>query len=301
MPPFMKTFRFISIVVVLWFLLFISMVNTSEAARISATSTTTPTPTVTPTPSEPPRSAITKETVEVVEPLKRELQNQEVNGDKLTNFIKYAIRNSVEAGVPPNTIVLLLLLPGVATLIAAARHLIGLRGFGIFLPAALSIVFLAIGPLIGIAVFVVITFVSTIVRLVLRKFKIKLQYLPRMALLLFFMAASVVSILFLAPVFNSHLLSNISIFPVLFLILFVEDFIRVQLGKSLKTAFSLTVETMILSLVSYALLTMWPVQKFVLLNPEIWLIVIFTADILIGRYSGLRLLEVYRFRKLLKN
>jgi len=44
-------------------------------------------------------------------------------------------------------------LPAATALIAASRHLIGLRGFGIFLPAALSVSFVAIGPLLGIVVF----------------------------------------------------------------------------------------------------------------------------------------------------
>lgn len=289
------------LILFLFFVLFEFFISV-EGCR-ALTDVVTPIETAVSTPTSTigfPKEAITKETKEVVEPLKNELNRQVIGKLGPSNFLRHAIKKSVEAGVPPNTIVLLLLLPGVATLIAAARHLIGLRGFGIFLPASLSIVFLAVGPFIGVGVFVVITLVSTAVRIILRKLKVKLQYLPRMAILLFFMAVSVMSILFLAPVFNSDLLSNISIFPVLFLILFVEDFIRVQLGKSFRTAFNLAFETIILSLVSYLLLTMWIVQRFVLLNPELWLAGIFFADVMIGRYSGLRLMEIYRFRKLIK-
>src|SRR3989338_5008630 len=97
------------------------------------------------------------------------------------NPLKYAISNAVAAGVEPSTIVLLLLLPVVASIIAGARHLIGLRGFGIFLPAALSVVFVATGPVVGIGLFLVIVFVSTTARITMRRLKLKLQYLPRMA------------------------------------------------------------------------------------------------------------------------
>ena len=45
-----------------------------------------------------------------------------------------------------------------AALIAAARHLIGIRGFGIFLPAALSVSFVATGPIVGIIIFLLIVF-----------------------------------------------------------------------------------------------------------------------------------------------
>jgi hypothetical protein len=110
------------------------------------------------------------------------LEEQELGPVWPFNPIKYAIRGAVKAGVPENTIVLLLLLPLVAAIIAATRHLVGIRGFGIFLPAALSIVFVSTGPVVGIGMFLIIVFVSTFSRILLRRFKVRLQYLPRMAL-----------------------------------------------------------------------------------------------------------------------
>src|SRR3989344_7844977 len=106
-----------------------------------------------PTPIE--RSDLTQKSEETTEPLKRILDEQALHSAWPGNPIKFAIRGAVDAGVPPNTIVLLLLLPGVAALIAAARHLIGLRGFGIFLPAALAVTFVATGPVVGIALFLI--------------------------------------------------------------------------------------------------------------------------------------------------
>ncbi len=202
-------------------------------------------------PTPIPRPDLTQETEEIVGPLEQLLEAQGLGPTWPANPIKYAIRNSVNAGVPVNTIVLLLLLPGVAALIAAARHFIGLRGFGIFLPAALSVVFVATGPLVGIGLFLVIVIVSTSVRMGLRKIKLKLQYLPRMAMILLFVVLGILGVLFMAPVFGQSRLSNVSIFPVLILVLLAEDFSKVQLGKSAKTAINLTTETLILALVSF--------------------------------------------------
>lgn len=217
------------------------------------------------------------------------------------NPVKYAIRNAVSSGVPANTIVLLLLLPVVALFIAAARHLIGLRGFGIFLPAALSVSFIATGPALGIGLFLLIVTVSTSARIVLRRAKVKLQYLPRMALILWLVSASVLGLLFLAPALKQPDLANVSIFAVLILALLAEDFTKVQLGKSVKTAVSLTTETLILSLASFAFLTYQPLRHYALLNPETLLISVGVLDFLLGKYSGLRVMEVWRFRKLLRS
>ena len=216
-------------------------------------------------------------------------------------FLKHAIQNSIGSGVPENTIVMLLLLPIVATVIAATRQIIGIRGFGIFLPAALSITFVAIGPILGILLFTVIVIISTIVRILTRKLKLKLQYLPRMALILWFVSLGILGILFTAPYIKYQSLLSVSIFPVLVLTLLVEDFTKIQLGKSVKTAMSLTIQTLILSLISYLFLTYRPFQEVVLNNPEIALISTFVIDIILGKYLGLRFMEYWRFRKLINN
>ena len=253
------------------------------------------------TPTPAPRPDLTKETEESVEPLKKILEGQEIGSVLPFNFIKYAIRKSVAAGVPANTLVLLLLLPGVATLIAAARHLVGVRGFGIFLPAALSVVFVATGPLTGIGLFLLIVFIATAVRMILRKMKLKLQYLPRMALILWSVVVGVLGILFLSPLTGGRVFSGISIFPVLILALLAEDFTKVQLGKSVKIAASITGETLILALFSYFFLASGVLHKYALLHPETVLLFTFLADLILGRYIGLRFMEFWRFRKLLKS
>ncbi len=244
-------------------------------------------------------SVLAQESNSDVGPFGRLLAGQTLGPVWPTNPLKYAIRSAVEAGVPANTIVLLLLLPVVAAVIAGARHLIGVRGFGIFLPAALSVVFVATGPVVGIGLFLIIVIVSTAVRMLLRKSKIKLQYLPRMALLLWFVVVAVLGVLFAVPLIKQPDIVNVSIFPVLILALLAEDFAKVQIGKSIRTAVSLTTETLILALISFAFLTFQPLQEFALLNPEILLLSVVVFDILLGKYVGLRFRELWRFRKLI--
>jgi hypothetical protein len=267
----------------------------SPAASVS------PTPSLDPTLAPTPRTDITQKTEESVGPLEKLLAEQALGPVWPKNPLKYAIRSAIDAGVPANTIVLLLLLPVVAALIAAARHLIGLRGFGIFLPAALAVTFVAIGPVLGILLFLVIIFFSTFFRMVTRKLKLKLQYLPRMAMLLWFVVLGVLGVLFLAPVIKQPDLSNISIFPVLILVLLAEDFSRVQIGKSAKTAVNLTTETLILALASFLFLTLESLQQYALLNPEIFLLLVLAFDFIVGKYVGLRFMEYWRFRKLISS
>ncbi len=267
------------------------------AQRVTPTATPSPALTETPTPTSVPD--LTEKTQETLGPLEALLEAQKLGPVWPFNPIKYAIRAAVEAGVPANTIVLLLLLPVVAAIIAAARHIVGLRGFGIFLPAALAVTFVATGPLVGIGLFLAIVAVSVSARMILRKTKIKLQYLPRMAILLWLVVLAVLGILFAAPLIKAPQLTKVSIFPVLILALLAEDFTRVQLGKSAETAINLTSETLVLALVSYVFLTLTPLQEFALANPEILLLAVLAFNLILGKYVGLRLLELWRFRKLI--
>ena len=300
----MKQFAAILLVLVL-FLSFnaASFAQTPASRRI----TTTPTPIATEPPTATPTAEptllpdITQKTEETLGPLEELLQNQELESVWPANPLKYAIRNTVESGVPTNTIVLLLLLPVVATVIAGTRQLVGVRGFGIFLPAALSVTFVAIGPVLGISLFVIIVLITTFTRSILKATKFRLQYLPRMALSLWFVAFRILGLLFVSPYIGFLRLENLSIFPVLILMLLTEDFNKIQFGKSVNTALKLTIETLLLALVAYVFLTLKAFQEYVLLHPEVTLLSTFMINVVLGRYVGLRFLEYYRFRKLIQS
>lgn len=232
--------------------------------------------------------------------LELSLQNQSL-GSVWLNPMKYVIHGTVGSGIAAKTIALLLLLTVVTAFIAGVRHVVGVRSFGIFLPAALSVVFVVIGPIVGIGLFVLIIAIASLVRFGLRKLKIRLQYLPRMAFILWGVIVCVLIILFLGPIFGGLDFSNISVLPLFILILLAEDFIRVQLGKSVQAAINLTTETLILAFASYLILTFVPFERFALLNPEILLVCVAVFDFILGKYIGLRFLEFWRFRKLISS
>ena len=121
-----------------------------------------------------------------------------------------------------------------------------------------------------------------------------------MVLIAWLFSVSVLGVFFWAPAVKNPALADVSIFAVLILALLAEDFTKVQLGKSVKTAIALTTETLILSLASFAILTYVPLQEYALVRPEALLITVGILDFLLGKYSGLRLFEIWRFRRLLK-
>lgn len=247
---------------------------------------------------EAARQDITERTSPIKDRLGAYLAEKPMGKLNWHNFLQQAIRQAVEKGVSANTIVLVLLFPLVAGLIAAARHLLGLTGFGIFVPAMLSVAFLATGIRVGMLMFLVIWALAAVSRKLTNW--LKLQYLPRMALLMWFVSLGVLGVLLGAVNVGLGEVSAVSIFPIMILMLLTENFIEVQTGKSQREAFQVMLQTIGMALAGAILMRLDGVQKFVLLNPEISLLMIGLFDVYVGRYVGLRALEYVKFKKLLK-
>lgn len=212
------------------------------------------------------------------------------------NPLQYVIWRAVERGVPATNLVLILAFPMAATMIAASRHLLGLRGFGIFIPAALAVAFVASGMGPGLMLLAVILGVTTIGRMGLKW--LKLQYLPRTALLLWLVSLGVLGAMVAAAEVGVGEVAAVGIFPVLILILLAESFSAVQANRSMRTAVNLTLETIVLALMAAGVLSLAAVQWWVLANPELAVLGVAVADVFMGKYTGLRLTEYWRFKRL---
>jgi len=219
--------------------------------------------------------------------------------DKLTyyNFTAYLVQYGFKIGVPANTIILILLLPLLATIVAFARHVIGLPNLGMLVAISFSITILTIGITAGMIILAAIILASTFARIILKK--IRIMQLPKMALSVFMVSLFV----FVALVGSRSLgiisVSDLSIFPVLLLILLGERIVALQLERSVRETIIITMITLLLGILGFFLLSFVPLRHTVLLYPEIITLLI-PINILIGRYFGLRLTEYFRFKKILR-
>jgi len=90
------------------------------------------------------------------------------------------------------------------------------------------------------------------------------------------------------------------IFPILILILLAENFIEVQLSKSRQEATQVTIESLLMAVFASVVVSLEVVQKTVLLYPEVFVLSVAAFNIFVGRYVGLRVLELWKFREILK-
>lgn len=265
----------------------------TSSSEASESAEATPSAQVSPSPI--PATDLTEPTGDARGQLELLLLDNPTGELKWNNFIRFAMERAVRNGVPVNTVVLVLLFPLVVALVASARHLIGVRGVSILTPALLSVAFLATGIWVGVALFLIILLVATTSRILLRK--LKLQYLPRMALLLWFVSAGVLVALFVASFLNFAQLVNVGIFPILILMLLAENFIDIQQGRSASEAKDIIFQTFVIAMISSLLLAWQLVQQMVVLYPEVIFLGVAVADIFIGKYTGLRLTEYLMFKR----
>lgn len=213
------------------------------------------------------------------------------------NFLQKAIRKAIASGMPANIIVILLIFPIIASLVAFSRHVIGLKGFGIYIPAVLSVAFVSTGILPGIVVFLAVLLTALFTRPLLKKFK--LPILPRTAMLLMSVSVAILALMLIGSIYNIDLVIDISIFPLLIIILLTENFMETQLFNSQKEALQITFETLLIAVLCSLIIGSEPIQKFVILRPEMTLIGVALINLAIGKYTGLRFLEYLRFKDLL--
>lgn len=215
----------------------------------------------------------------------------------ITNFISFGINFLVNKGVPISNIILILMLPVIATILSFSRQVIGIKAFGIITPAMTALSFLVLGLSYGLIVFAAVLLSGTLTRIIVRRWH--LLYLPRMALVLTSVSFAILILLGLGVASDNVNVLSFSIFPVLILTLLAEEFIAVQFTSGGRRALTITAWTLALSIACYFIVSWQLLRTLILSYPEIILLAI-PLNIIIGRFTGLRLTEYIRFRNLLR-
>ncbi len=224
--------------------------------------------------------------------------NQQLNSLGLTNFLRYAIHWLVSQGFSLELLILVLLLPLSATLMAFVRYFVGLQGLGIFAPLMMGVIFLSTGLVPGVILFLFILLIEVLFIYALRSLKI--HFLAKMALILLIVCLGFFLILLLVPKFNLQPLFNFSLIPILVLIILGENLAEIQVRTSFKSGLGAVIETLILATLVFFVLSATLLRKMMLLYPEAMILMIVVLDLAIGHFSGKRLLEYRRFKHLLK-
>jgi hypothetical protein len=188
----------------------------------------------------------------------------------------------------------LLLLPAAALVICIFRNLIGIASFGTFAPALVGLVFRDLHSLPGMSVFVGLLLAGWLMRRALDRFH--LLQVPRASVMLSLVVSMLIAFVAVASHFELAVTKYVSLFPVIILTGMVERFWLLEADDGAGSSFRTLLGTLVIAVTVALVASIAAIPRTLLRFPETLGLVV-ALQILVGRYTGYRLTELWRFRE----
>jgi len=211
----------------------------------------------------------------------------------MTTILSYIVNQ----GVPEQVLSYILLAPLVATLIVFLRQVIGLKSLGVYHPLLLAFALASAGLKEGLFFFLLIVLLANAITYIVKKFP--LLYLPRLTIVVTVTTLALILVVSIIRL-SDYSLTLSDYFPIIIILALSDKLVTAQMKRNAKPALVLTGSTLGIALLGYLILNIVWLQNIVLTYPLIFLSIIVLINIFLGRFRGLRLNELWRFRHLLK-
>ena len=213
--------------------------------------------------------------------------------DKRSALASYSLLNLPVQTQTAYTV--LLLVPLGAFVIVVLRNIVGVRTFGTFMPVLIALAFRETQLLAGIVLFTVVTSLGLLIRFYLEHMRLLL--VPRLAAVL-----TVVVLLMTAVGLVSHRLDmevglSITLFPMVILAMVIERMSIVWEERGAGESITEGIGSLVVAAMAYVVMGIPLVQHLTFVFPET-LLILLGLTIAIGRYTGYRVSELFRFREL---
>ncbi len=209
--------------------------------------------------------------------------------------LRELVNRALAMGFSEQFVWLLLSIPSMAALVTVGRQFIGLTGFGLMTPIILAVA-LSLGGWVVLLLFLFVLFSVTLIRLVIRKFRIR--FISRMAILM----SGVSVLLFLlvvALVSYGFPVGSVPSLVLFLLLIYGEIFINLMINRSVSASLVMATETVLMAIVMALVVGSISYRRFLLSQPEITILLSLVLTFVSARYTGLRLSELIRFRRLI--
>lgn len=199
-------------------------------------------------------------------------------------------------GFPFSLLRTVLMLPIGALIVVLFRNVVGLPTFGTFLPALLAAAAGETGLVWGLVSITIVMFVVAVVRLVIQR--LGLLHSPTLAILLAVVVLTMLGTSLAAEQADFFSLARITYFPIAVMAIASERFYLALAEQGVRDAMTQLAGTLVVVLSCYLVMNSMAMQVLVSGFPEVLLWVI-AANIYLGRWVGVRLAEMIRFRSLI--
>jgi hypothetical protein len=192
---------------------------------------------------------------------------------------------------------ILLLLPFAALITTIMRNVVGMETFGTFSPALLAMCFIYADWKTGLAILLIVFTVGLLGRWFLER--LRLLTVPRLSIILTLVILCVVFGLSAMHFIMPAVSAEVVLLPMVILTNLIERFHVSADEDGLFHTLRLAAGTLAVALLCYLVLGSQEVGKFVLTYPEAHFFTI-AVFIVLGRYTGYRVTELWRFRDLIE-
>jgi len=189
---------------------------------------------------------------------------------------------------------ILILVPIGALMICLLRNIVGFPTFGIFLPVLMALAFRNTGLAYGLGVFWGVVLIGYVVRRWIDK--LRLLLVPRLSVILTLVIICITIFALLGNKFGLREFMAVGLLPFVILTMTIERFFVIIEEAGPREGFWTTAGSAGVAVVTYGILEIEPLQLTFFVYPEL-LFAVAAAQVLLGRYTGYRLLELFRFRR----
>jgi hypothetical protein len=190
---------------------------------------------------------------------------------------------------------ILLTIPIGALLLVILRNIVGIKTFGTFMPVLIALAFRETGLIWGVLLFAVVVTLGLITRFYLEK--LKLLVVPRLAAVLI-----VVVLLNLGLSILTHNLGlaqglSLALFPLVILTMTIERMSIVWEERGASESLLSGGGSILAASLAFVVMNNKFLEHIFFVFPEL-LLVLLAVTLLLGRYSGYRIMDLYRFKAL---
>jgi hypothetical protein len=189
----------------------------------------------------------------------------------------------------------LLLVPLGAFILVIFRNVIGVKTFGTFMPVLIALAFRETQLLWGIVLFGVLVGLGVAVRIYLDR--LKLLLVPRLASILIVVVVLMAGFSVLTNQLGFERGLSVALFPMVIMTMTIERMFIVWEEHGVTEALQQAGGTMMVAGLSYFIMSFDRVEHIAFVFPEL-LLLLLAGTVLLGRYTGYRLLELRRFKDL---
>jgi len=189
----------------------------------------------------------------------------------------------------------LLMVPIGAFMMLLLRNLVGVKTYGTFMPVLVALAFRDTGVVAGIALFALVVGAGLLVRFYLER--LRLLLVPRLAAVLTIVVLLMALVSVLSNQLNIEVGLSVALFPMVIMAMTIERMSIAWEERGAGHAIKEGVGTLLVAALASVVMSWDRLEHIVFVFPEV-LLILLALILLLGRYSGYRLTELFRFRAL---